>query len=202
VFCVKCGAQTPDDSQFCRKCGHELRAVSTTATVPPPVAASPPKPKSRAALWIFLILLALILWWAATSRSPGARQLQQIAQVVKQQHTDLFNDPALSITATGYSYFKMDVPPGASSVHLQGTFTATGGSGNDVIAYVLSGADFVNLQNGHPANTYYNSGKLTVGTISVNLPADAGTYYLVFDNRFSLLSRKSVRVNATLAYYP
>jgi hypothetical protein len=34
------------------------------------------------------------------------------------------------------------------------------------------------------------SGKVTVGNFSVNLPSDAATYFLVFDNRFSLLSKK------------
>lgn len=197
MFCVKCGTGTPDDSQFCRKCGHPLGVTSATAA--PPAAPIPPaKPKSRWSLGVFLVLLALILWWVVASHSPGARQLQQIA---RPQHTDLLNNPALSINPTGYSYFKLDVPPGASGIHLQGNFTASGGSGNDIDAYVLSEADFVNWQNRHVATTYYNSGKVTVGDINVNLPA-AGTYYLVFDNRFSLLSQKSVRVNATLTYYP
>jgi hypothetical protein len=39
------------------------------------------------------------------------------------------------------------------SFTLQGNFTASGGLGNDVEAFVLSEADFVNWQNGHPAKT-------------------------------------------------
>jgi hypothetical protein len=33
------------------------------------------------------------------------------------------------------------------------------------------------------------------------LPDNAGTYYLVFNNKFSLLTRKGVRVIANLTYY-
>jgi hypothetical protein len=90
---------------------------------------------------------------------------------------------------------------GAVSAVLQGNFTASGGSGNDIEAYVFSENDFMNWQNRHSAKTYYNSGRVTANNVSVNLPDDAGTYYLVFDNRFSLFSPKVVRVNATLSYY-
>jgi hypothetical protein len=31
---------------------------------------------------------------------------------------------------------------------------------------------------------------VTVGTIDVNLPSDTATYYLVFNNRFSLFPKK------------
>ena len=37
MFCPKCGAQNPDDSQFCSKCGAGL--VQAAAPAPPPAAA-------------------------------------------------------------------------------------------------------------------------------------------------------------------
>jgi len=208
VFCVNRGTETPDGSQFCRKCGHALGVVSTAggaaaavAPAPAPVTATAvaatAKPKGKA-IWFFLVVLILLVWWIATSHSPGARQLQQLA---KQQHTLVINQQSVTASANGYYYFKLDVPPGSSGAHLQGSFTASGGSGNDIEAYVLSETDFVNWKNGHPAKTFYNSGKVTTGNININLPAEVGTCYLVFDNKFSLLSQKNVQVNATLTYY-
>jgi len=203
MFCSKCSTELPDDSQFCRKCGVAISAVSSggaaTAVAPArePVAAEKPKKSgSNKVVWFVIIVIALGAWWVASSNSPSARQIQQIA---KQQHTERLNNPALSVNPTGFAYFKLDVPANASDVTLQGNFTASGGSGNDVEAYVMSEEDFVNWQNGHAAKTYYNSGKVTVGTINVHVPA--GRCYLVFNNKFSLLSSKSVRVDGTLTYY-
>jgi zinc-ribbon domain len=199
MFCSKCGSEIPDDSQFCRKCGRSLTAATPSgagaAAAPAPIQAS--KPKSRKALWILLPIFLLVVWWAVTSHSPGAQQFQQL---VKQQHTQAINQD-FTVKSNGYYYFKLDVPAGATSVRLQGNFSAIGGSGNDIEAYILPENDFVNWQNRHEAKTFYNSGKVTVSNVAVNLPSDSGTYYFVFDNRFSLLSEKSVRVRASLTYY-
>lgn len=110
-------------------------------------------------------------------------------------------NPDLHINALSFSYFKLDVPAGATRVNLHGNFTASGGLTNDVEVFVLSADDFVNWQNRHAAKTLYNSGKATVGTLNVNLPADAGTYYLVLNNRFAILAQKTVLVDAALTYY-
>jgi hypothetical protein len=58
VFCPKCGTELPDDSQFCRKCGHGLGTVPAL----PPAAASA-KRKTRLARWPFILLAALPVFW-------------------------------------------------------------------------------------------------------------------------------------------
>jgi hypothetical protein len=130
--------------------------------------------------------------------NPAANPIDQLT---KQQRTVTLANPALAINALSFSYFKLDIPAGASSVSLHGNFTASGGLGNDIEVVLLSQNDFVNWQNGHEAMSFYNSGKVTVGNINVNLPANAGTYYLVFNNKFSLLTQKVLRVDAALTYY-
>jgi len=40
-----------------------------------------------------------------------------------------------------------------------------------------------------------------VGDVNATLPNDTGAYYLVFNNKFSLLSPKAVQGNFTLTYY-
>jgi len=216
VFCPKCGIETSDDSQFCRKCGQGL-AVSVTTTgaaaaVAPariPEAPKPePKPQRKLVRAPFaiagILMLALLIYGynASQRANPNAnRPPNPIDQITKQLHTTTLSNPALIVGSSRFAYYKLDVPPGATSVLLHGNFTASGGMGHDIEAYVLPEADYVNWQNGHAAKTFYNSGKVTVGTLNVTLPSDAGTYYLVFNNRFSLLSQKAVRVDAALTYY-
>lgn len=206
MFCSKCGAETSDDSQFCRKCGKPLSVSSTSggaaAAVAPARIAAKPKSKVRAPFKVaaFLILM-FVLFLIVALRSAMNENASSLDQLVKHQHTTTIDKPDLTVGSTGYNYFKLEVPAGATSVRLDGNFTASGGTGNDVEAYVLPESDFVNWQNRHAARSYYNSGKVTVGNFSINLPADAGTYYLVFDNRFSLFSKKEVEVKGTLTYY-
>lgn len=106
---------------------------------------------------------------------------------------------ALAIAAGNYSWYTFTVPPGARAVTVTGRFTATGGSGNDIMAYVLDQDSFTNFQNRHPVGTLYNSGKITTGQILAG-PLGAGVYYLVFDNRYSAMTPKAVQVAAQLNY--
>jgi zinc ribbon protein len=196
MFCSKCGTELRDDSQFCRKCGYALGTASADsgaavapAPAEPKLVATELKPKSvRAPFVVAAVLVALFIFFVvlANLSSTSNRNASTIDQFVKQQHTQNISNPALAVNATGYSYFKLTVPPGATSVHFQGNFSASGGSGNDIEAFVLPETDFVNWQNGHSAKSFYNSGKVTISTINANLPSDEGTYYLVFSNREGL----------------
>lgn len=143
----------------------------------------------------------MIYGYNASQRANPNPAASPIDRIVKQQRTTTIKNPALHINALSFGYFKLIVPSGATSVLLHGNFTASGGLSNDVEAFVMTEDDFVNWQNGHSAKTFYNSGKVTVGTINLNLPADAGTYYLIFSNRSSLLTQRNVLVDAALTYY-
>jgi hypothetical protein len=146
-------------------------------------------------LFLLVLLIALLIFYSLNNRP------RQQTQTAKQMHFVTIKNPNLHVNALAYNYFKLDVPMGASNVRLRGNFTASGGLTNDIEVFVLSSNDFVNWQNRHASTAFYNSGTVTVGTLDVNLPADAGTYYLVFNNRFSLLTQRNVNVDAALAYY-
>ena len=60
------------------------------------------------------------------------------------------------------------------------------------------GISFENWRNGHGVRTYYNSEKITVANININLPQ--GEYVLVFDNTFSGLSNKAVTANVEMRW--
>lgn len=96
--------------------------------------------------------------------------------------------------------YRFNVTPDMQNVTVIGHFTAQGGFGNDIRVVVVSEDDFLNWQNGHAASSYYDSKKTTSGSFNVRLPSSARQYRLVFDNSFSLVSNKTVDVEAKLQY--
>jgi hypothetical protein len=106
----------------------------------------------------------------------------------------------ITVQAGKYNYYWFTLPAGSTSTSVTGSFTASGGSGNDVEVFVMDQTNFVNWQNGHQASAYYDSGQLTTGTISATLPS-SGTYDLVYSNTFSTFSSKNVQTTVNLFYY-
>jgi hypothetical protein len=127
--------------------------------------------------------------------------LQSVAHpYVPQPRSLTITNTAFTVKAGSSEYFEFSVPANTTNVFVDGHFAATGGTGNDVEAYVLNSDEWVNFQNHHQTPTFYNSQRTTQNTISATLPASAGTYYLVFNNGFSLLTPKAVEVSAVLHY--
>jgi hypothetical protein len=73
---------------------------------------------------------------------------------------------------------------------VNGRFEAQGGSGNDVVVFIVDEDGLTNWKNGHSVSTYYNSGRKTVGTFKVTL--DPGNYFIVISNTFSTYTGKAV----------
>jgi hypothetical protein len=109
-------------------------------------------------------------------------------------------DREFTIEASSGVHFKFSVPAGATSVRLEGSFSATGGGSNDVEVALFSSDEFVNSQAQQPAKSLYDSGRTTQGTLNVLLPADAAIYYLVFSNNFPLSTPKVVQASIRLRY--
>jgi hypothetical protein len=105
------------------------------------------------------------------------------------------------VPPTSYRMVTFTVPQGATEVRVRGTFAAFGGSGNDVQVLVASPLEFQNWINGHQAQAFYSTGKVTNGTINIDdLPP--GDYVLAFSNKFSAFTRKQVTAQVTLSYIP
>jgi hypothetical protein len=103
---------------------------------------------------------------------------------------------AFTVKAGDAKYWTFRV--GSDGANVVGRFRAEGGSGNDIKCLILDADSFENWRNGHRVRTYYNSEKITVANINVNLPQ--GEYVLVFDNTFSGLSNKTVTANVEMKW--
>jgi hypothetical protein len=122
-----------------------------------------------------------------------------VAQDVSQVVSRTIGEPAFTVPARGAKDYKFVVPAGVTGASLEGRFAATGGPRNSIEVWVMNDDQFVNWTNRHPLTTLYNSQRVTQGTIKLRLP-DAGTYHVVFNNEFSMLTPKAVEASLTLKY--
>ena|SRR6476646_8548405 len=208
MFCRFCGSTLRDDSNFCHSCGKALTSAppSSIAGTGEGVAVAPvksaPKAKKPTAVGSFVIgvlLIVGVLWWVINKSESGSSSPSTLRQLVAQPRTEVLSNGAFALSATQYRYIRFEVPQNAGAVRVEGTFSASGGAGNDIESYVFSNDDFVNWQNRHRVHAFYNSGRVTQGTLEVSLPL-AGTYYLVFNNNFSLFSAKTVQTSIRLHF--
>ena len=98
-----------------------------------------------------------------------------------------------------FTPFKITLTPGMTNARLEGSFTASGAR-NDIEVTLLSEAQYANWQNRQRFDAAYVSGRVTSAKIAVTLPAGPGTYYMVFSNRFSIISNKAVTADVQLVY--
>jgi ribosomal protein L40E len=212
--CSKCGATLPDEAQFCLKCG---KPVSLPPKEPVKIEKSvvdlaPPRVKKRRiVLWVLLGLFLGAILWAATSENPFAQGVQEL---VGWKHDQTILEAPFSVGARNFRYYKFDLPEGSTNVSIVGQFAAlaaekkvgsakpnTGESeDNDVEVYVLSEPAFAVWQNGFATSSVYESGRASQGTMQAELPAGSGVYYLIFSNKFSAKSAKSVNATVVLRY--
>jgi hypothetical protein len=103
------------------------------------------------------------------------------------------------VRASGYSEYQFEIKPDMRDAHVTGSFTASGGSGNDIEAAIASQTEFLNWINGHPARVFYGThGKKTTDSFDIKL--GPGTYYFALSNKFSAISDKYVFLDVDLNY--
>jgi hypothetical protein len=191
MTCPKCKSEQPDNSKFCSQCAEPLTAGTRKRNFVP--------------LGVALCGLLIILFMISQQNSNRANtqnqalQLQMAQMNTPKPHFVPITNGAAAVPAGSYSWYTFVVPVGASTVAVNGHFSATGGTGNDIQCYILDEDGLVNFKNGHPATAYFNSGKVTQAKIGAVL-ITPGTYYLVMDNRFSLFTPKAVQIEATVSY--
>jgi hypothetical protein len=160
-------------------------------------------------LWVLLGLLLGSILWAATSDNPFAQGVQEL---VGWKHDQTILETPFSVSARNFRYYKFDLPEGSTNVSIVGQFTASAAEkkagspkpnpseDTEVEVYVLSEPAFAVWQNGYATSSVYESGRVSQGTMQSDLPAGAGVYYLIFSNKFSAKTTKSVNATVVLRY--
>lgn len=219
--CAKCGASLPDEADFCLKCGNPVSLPSKSAPVVEVLPPATPlqRKKRRVFLWLLLVLFAVMMLWIATSNNPFAQGLQEM---VGFKQDEVILDAPFVVGPHLFRYYKFSLPEGSVNVTVVGQFTCTADtSGNvrkeaskdkasdtqkdktddsGIEVYVLTESAFTVWQNGYATSAVYESGKVPEGTMQAEIPAGAGIYYLVFNNKFSPKTPKSVRASVALRY--
>lgn len=138
-------------------------------------------PVARTFLALFAII-AVVLGSAACSRrsskdEPPARPRHDII------------DRKFTQAAHELSWYQFSIPASAADAKISGTFNVFGGS-NDIVMIVTDEAGLNNFKNGMPYQAFYDSGRVTTGTLNFNL--SPGTYYLIVSNRDTFVDPKTV----------
>ncbi len=103
----------------------------------------------------------------------------------------------ITISASTSLDYQFKVPPDVTNTWISGTFTAQGGTTNDIKVYIFDNTNFNNYNTGQNFTALYQSGLTSNSTISVNNISN-GSYYLVLDNECST-SQKTVNISAYTA---
>jgi len=82
--------------------------------------------------------------------------------------------------------------------HVEVSFSASGGGGNDILVYIVDDVGLANVKNKHQAKLYYNSRQVTADKRTVNL--SPGRYHIVYDNTFSFFSNKAISADVQLVF--
>jgi ribosomal protein L40E len=221
--CSKCGTELPDGAQFCLECGKPVSlpakktagqaSPATVEIIPPPPPSRPQRRKRRIVLWSLLGILVIAIVWIAVSDDPFAQGVQEL---VGWKHDQIILDTPFSVSAHTFRYYKFALPEGSVNVAIVGQFSSSSDgsrskdkdkgrdankdAGDSIEVYVLSEPAFTVWQNGYATSSVYESGRVSQGTVQAEIPAGAGIYYLVFNNKFAPKTAKSVNASVLLRY--
>lgn len=137
-----------------------------------------------------------------TTQNPQSsldQQLQQARQKIQSSQQTYQSPTSITIVNTvykvgpgTYTYIPFSMSCTAS---VSGSFSASAALGDNIITYVLDQNNFQQLQANRQASTYYNSGKVSSGSFSLNL--QPGQYYIILSNSYSSFSTKTVDIAAS-----
>jgi hypothetical protein len=183
MFCPSCGKEIPDNSRYCLVCG---KSPAATLKATAPVERKEPEEKSHTfrniLIGVVVVVVALVV--ISNLRTSGVSGISQREPLTPESFT---------VPAGQIQYYTFTL---TGSGRVVGRFEASGGTGNDIEAVITDADNFENWKNGHQARVMYQSGKTTVGNINTLL--GPGTYYLAFNNGFSVVTAKTITSSIVL----
>ena len=211
MYCQQCGTDLPNYSAFCLACGTPVDNVAQGFSL-----FSLTKNVSRVPVLVFVLLMGgFTVFLLMLNRTHHANQQLDLSKSSEASflslptllptisivpHEEKLFSGSIAINAHSMHFINFTVHPQMKNVHMSGHFQAYGGRRNDVQVIICSNDDFINFRNGHQAQSFYNSNKITVGDIDVSIPPIAGDYVLAFNNTFSIVSGKTVNGEVSLSY--
>ncbi len=205
LFCPSCGTEIlAAATHFCANCGASLTTRSARASR---LSLEPDQLPSTgirltSVFWLVALLAIIVLavyfehgsQAATESRSTLAARLVTVN--IPLGSRDVVVPPG------SYSWVKFTINPSEAGARwVVGHYATSGGSGNDIQVLLMDSDGFLNFKNRHAGTAYYSTGKETAGQLNVG-PLAAGTFYLVFNNGFSLVSNKVVQNGIDLRSSP
>jgi hypothetical protein len=218
IKCPECGSDISTLATACPKCGYPVNNIDRKASQQNLNNISQninPKRKSyrKIIIWTLiltsLIIIALVYnknkssidhWLFGGTETPYVPLRFNSSPVyVPTEHTKYLIQGSIVARANEqYRHIEFSTVAGSSNNKVVGRFQAYGGSGNDIRIMIMTQDDYTNFINGHNVSTYYNSGVKTVANLDVSLPSGHGSYDLVIDNFFSIVTDKEVQANIKL----
>jgi|ERR1017187_273000 hypothetical protein len=193
------------EEQYRAQVHRDLQTRTTGSVGPDSSAGNQPLPATKGGVgkkavrfFILAVLVGILaLLWVVRSSQNGSEPYAPSVNIFK--HTEKLASGQITVKAGSTVYYRIPVK-GWRDIHVSGHFLALGGTGNDIQVVLAEEREFGKWMDGQPAKVYYGSEKTTSGDMDVKLPSLDATYYLCFNNRFSVVSDKTVNSDISLSY--
>lgn len=130
---------------------------------------------------------------------------KSIESTIDELVNELFGDDELDLSLSGQKFVDSiyKVGPGAHTyvsftlpcrAQVEGGFSSNDILGDDILVMILDDSNFDKFENGMIVSSFYDSGKVKSDVFDVTL--DAGEYFIVMSNQYSLISTKTVQFQA------
>jgi ribosomal protein L40E len=228
-FCLKCGKPVGAPAKTAAAASHPDGVPPDVVVLPPALPRPRPKRRSFVWVLLLILLLGVIVL-VGTSDNPVAQDIQEMAgwkhdEIILDKpfsvgpHTFRyykFSLPEGSVNVAIVGQFSAEVETqnagrkekardnSAKDKDKEKDSDKDSDKDKDidrgVEVYVLTDAAFTVWQNGYATSSLYDSGNVPVGTVQADIPAGAGIYYLVFSNKSSPKTGKSIHATVLLRY--